>query len=105
MSPTGNAEPASAAQPAAVVVVRTLADAALREDWSAWADAWHALDAQHAAPLLLQAGQGQPVMLTLCGERSAQSWHTAPRNAWQGLRHTIKHIFSPTPAYSLLEKL
>ncbi len=69
-----------------------LRDAALREDWRAWAAAWQALDAGPVADLLAQAERGTPVRLTLCGERSALSFHTAPR----GLVQRIRGYFRPT---------
>ena len=60
-----------------------LRDAALREDWRAWADAWTALDAGPVADLLRRAEGGTPVQLTLCGERGALAFHTAPRSLAQ----------------------
>ena len=69
-----------------------LRDAALREDWRAWAAAWSALDAGPLADLLRQAEQGAAVRLTLCGERAALAFHTAPR----GLLQRIKAYFQPT---------
>jgi hypothetical protein len=70
----------------------TLRDAALRDDWRAWATAWAALDAGPVAALLRQAEQGMPVRLTLCGEQAAQAFHTAPR----GLVQRIQGYFKPT---------
>ena len=69
----------------------TLRDAALREDWRAWADAWTALDAGPVAELLRQAEAGAPVQLTLCGERSARAFHTAPRS----LAQRFQSLFRP----------
>jgi hypothetical protein len=60
-----------------------LRDAALREDWRAWADAWTALDAGPVADLLRRAEGGTPVQVTLCGERGALAFHTAPRSLAQ----------------------
>ncbi len=67
-----------------------LRDAALREDWRAWASAWQALDAGPVADLLAQAERGTPVRLTLCGDRSALSFHTAPRSLVQRLQGYFK---------------
>jgi hypothetical protein len=56
---------------------------ALRGDWAAWRDAWHALDTQTIPPLLAAAARGEPVRLTLCGECSAVE--LAPRaHGWWG---------------------
>ena len=60
-----------------------LRDALLADDWAAWADAWRALDAGSLARLREAATQGQPVCLTLCGERSAQRFEALPRSIWQ----------------------
>ncbi|WP_296491491.1 phosphoglycerate mutase [Rhodoferax sp.] len=87
--------------PVPVTVVQTLRDAALREDWAAWASAWQALDAMEIKALLEAHNQGQAVQLTLCGERHAQSWHTRPRTLMQ----KIRPLFGAPPVQSLLEKL
>lgn len=55
-------------------VPETLRTAALRGDWARWASAWKALDAGPVAALLRQTENQQPVHLTLCGERHAQTW-------------------------------
>ena len=52
--------------------------AALAQDWAAWAEEWRALDAGPVADLLRRLGQGEPVALTLCGERQAQRFEPAP---------------------------
>jgi hypothetical protein len=56
---------------------------ALNEDWAAWSDAWHALDAGPIAALL-DADDG--AVLTLAGERRALSFTRAGGSAWQRLR-------------------
>ena len=63
-----------------------LLEAALREDWPAWARAWQALDAGPLARLAAQARAGQPVRLTLCGERSALHWQARPRGLWARIK-------------------
>ena len=57
----------------------------LAEDWVAWAEAWRALDAGPLAQLLAAARERQPVALTLCGERNAHRFESAPRSLWQAL--------------------
>ncbi|HRP27983.1 MAG TPA: hypothetical protein PLG77_06090 [Burkholderiaceae bacterium] len=56
---------------------------ALAEDWADWADAWRALDAGPIAELLRAAGRGEPVALTLCGERHAQRFEASRQSFWQ----------------------
>ena len=79
----------------------TLLQAALREDWPAWADAWRALDAGPVAALAAHAARGGPARLTLCGERSAMAWHAAPR----GLGQRIQSLFRPQRFASVREQL
>lgn len=78
-----------------------LRDAALREDWRAWAQAWAALDAGPVTELLRQAEAGVPVTLTLCGERNARTFHSAPRS----LAQRFQGLFRPLRATDLLHKL
>jgi hypothetical protein len=82
-------------------VIGTLRDAARREDWSEWATAWQTLDAQHGKALLDAHRQGLAVELTLCGERSAQTWCSEP----QGLLQKLKGIFAFYPLQNMLYKL
>jgi hypothetical protein len=58
----------------------------LHADWAAWAEAWRALDGADIARLLALARSGEPVTLTLCGERSAVRYALVPRSLWQRLR-------------------
>ncbi len=58
-----------------------LREPALAHDWAAWAAAWQQLDAQVLAPLAQAEGTGEPIQLTLCGEKSARTWATVP-TAW-----------------------
>jgi hypothetical protein len=74
---------------------------ALRDDWPAWAEAWRALDAGPIADLTARAARGEPVTLTLCGERFAQRWTGAPRSPWQRLAGRWR----ATDPASLLEAL
>ena len=84
----------AAAQPvpgAAPTVHGELRTPALQEDWPAWAQAWQALDAGPIAALAEKAARGDAVQLTLSGERSALTWHSAPRS----LRQKISGVFRP----------
>ncbi|MBU4423880.1 MAG: phosphoglycerate mutase [Gammaproteobacteria bacterium] len=85
----------------APTVATTLRDAALREDWRAWATAWAALDAGPVAELLRQAESGAPVQLTLSGERHALGFRNAPR----GLAQRIQGFFRPQRFIDLRNKL
>jgi hypothetical protein len=69
----------------AVQVDERLRAPLLADDWAAWADAWRALDAGPVAELLARARRGEPVALTLCGERHAQRYESSPRSWWQQL--------------------
>lgn len=93
--------PAPPATAVAPEVAQDLRAAALREDWSAWAQAWTALDAGPVARLAEQAARGQAVRLTLCGERSALGWHSAPRS----LTQRIQSYFKPQRFSSVQEQL
>ena len=79
----------------------TLRAAALADDWADWAAAWQALDAGPVAELLASARRGTAVALTLCGERSAQRYESAPRSLWQ----RVKGQFRPVSARAVLESL
>ncbi len=89
--------PAGAPQPAPTepTIDLRLRRAALAEDWAAWCEAWRSLDAGPVAALLAAVLTGkQRVQLTLCGERHATRFESAPsggrlqagaRSLWQGL--------------------
>ena len=80
---TGPAQPADRTLPADVVADDRLRAPLLGGDWSAWAEAWHALD---AGPLRTLADSNDPTArLTLAGERHARSWQPAPRPWWKRL--------------------
>lgn len=86
------------------IVPRCLADAALREDWPAWTQAWQQLDATECAALLAALDQPGPpgrATLTLCGERGAQTFEAAPR----GMLARISGIFGHQPLSNLCKQL
>jgi len=82
-------------------VVTRLREAALGENWPAWAQAWQALDATECAALLARLQQGGSFELTLCGERSTQSFVTQPTSIFR----RISSLFDSQPPSLLLEKL
>jgi hypothetical protein len=77
-------------QPPAGNAHEPLLDARLRDPWlagdgAAWAQAWAHLDAHRLGELDARAARGEPISLTLCGERLAQRFDTVRRGAWQRL--------------------
>lgn len=82
LSGTGPTQPADRILPADVVVDDRLRAPLLADDWSTWAEAWHALDAGPVRELAEATG---PVRLSLGGERSARTWQPAPRPWWKSL--------------------
>ncbi|MEY4767110.1 MAG: hypothetical protein RI907_3783 [Pseudomonadota bacterium] len=64
--------------PLQATVLTDLRAPLLADDMPAWLDAWQALDAGPLAEAHAALDAGQPVTLTLCGERHARTWaHTA----------------------------
>jgi len=69
--------------PADVVVDDRLRAPLLGDDWSTWAEAWHALD---AGPLrALAESDDAQARLSLAGERHARSWQPGQRPWWKRL--------------------
>lgn len=93
-------EPPPASKPP-VTAPRTLAHAAFTDDWTAYAQAWTQLDEGDIANLLAQQNTGQTVRLSLCGERNAQTFETAP----QGFFSRITSLLSPASPLAVLELL
>jgi hypothetical protein len=71
---------------------------ALCEDWAAWAEAWHALDAGPVRQLL-DGADGS--MLTLAGERRHQQFTVQHTSAWQRMRT----LWQRAPVHRVLESL
>ncbi|CAN5872009.1 hypothetical protein BH11PSE8_BH11PSE8_11340 [soil metagenome] len=84
-----------------VSVDDTLRAPLLAEDWAAWAEAWCALDAGAIVALLARSTAGESVSLTLCGERRARRFDSAPRTLWQRLSSK----WNAPEAHRLLETL
>lgn len=81
LSGTGQTQPAPG--PGAAQADDRLRAPALAEDWTAWSEAWAALDTGPLAEALRRAEAGEPLQLTLCGERHAQTFVTAARPWWR----------------------
>ncbi len=73
----------------------------LADDWAAWAEAWRALDAGPLAALAAAAERGEPLALTLAGERFAQRFENSTGSWWAKLQRRFRH---PAPA-AVLEAL
>jgi hypothetical protein len=82
-------------------VPRSLAEAVFADDWTAYAQAWAALDAGEVARLLARQQAGETVRLTLCGERSAQTFETSRPS----LRTRISSLFAPLRLLDVLQPL
>ena len=84
---------------------RTLADAALKEDWPTWVKAWEQLDATVCADLLKRVTAGEAVVLTLCGERSALRYELRQKTVFQRIKGGFRGVFGIKPAYLLPKQL
>ena len=72
--------------PADLAAPQALRQAALHDDWQAWREAWLAIDRRECGYALRALDDGQPVTLTLCGERSAFDFSTRETGFVQKLR-------------------
>jgi hypothetical protein len=88
--------------PPGMQVIHSLRDAALLGDWAAWAARWQQLDGQECVRLLESLARGETVTLTLCGERTARTWRSAPAS---GLGRRLRGLFGRQPASTLLGQL
>ena len=86
---------------AGLVAETRLRAGVMRDDWAAWAQTWRELDASVVSDALAAQRAGQRVRLTLCGERSAQSFEPATRNLWQHFKSRL----SPVQASEVLLNL
>jgi hypothetical protein len=80
---------------------RSLANAALKEDWAAWVKAWEQLDATVCEDLLERVQKGERVVLTLCGERSALRYEMRQKSTLEWLKSNFKSILGLQPSYLL----
>ena len=96
-----------------VTVPNTLRDAAIQGDWPAWAKAWQQIDSNECAALLqaidMKAGMktdpANRVTLTLCGERSAQTYHAGHDGLTSRFLTTIRSYFGTQPPSTVLKQL
>jgi len=106
VSGTGALPAGSGAPPAGLRITHYLRDAALLEDWHAWAAAWQQLDAKECTRLSGELDRGQSVTLTLCGERAAQTWHGDSSGGMvQRVGAAFGKLWNRTKALPVLETL
>jgi hypothetical protein len=86
-------------------IPRSLTDSALKEDWAAWVKAWEQLDATVCADLRKRVQMGEPVTLTLCGERSALTYECRQKTAFERIKGGFRDILGIKPAYLLPKQL
>jgi hypothetical protein len=82
-------------------VISPMREAALAENWQAWAQAWHSFDADQCPAMMNALTRGESVSLTLCGERHAQTWITQP----QTLKRRFLGLFGSQCIQDVLIKL
>ena len=99
-----------------VIVPNTLRDAAIQGDWPAWAQAWQQIDSTKCAALLqaidmkadMKTGSKSSATLTLCGERSAQTyeaWSNGQNRLKTRFSRIIKGYFGTQPPSTVLKQL
>ena len=91
----------TAATPAHITLVDGLRQAALRQDWAAWQQAWQQAEAGPIAQLLAHVRAGGQATLTLCGE--AQALHF--KRARSALIQRFQSLFKPKTFNSLRNQL
>jgi hypothetical protein len=92
-----------------ITIPVSLREAALLEDWNAWVLAWQQIDATDCAALLTALERGEPVTLTLCGERANQRFEgnspKAPHPGWRRVLRKIGRQIRPLPSSNVLSML
>ena len=92
---------AQSAAPTGLQMPHGLRDAAMLQDWAAWAAYWQQIDNQQCNELNAQLDRGAAVTLTLCGELNARRW--SGRDA--GLWHRLRGGFGREPVQTFLGSL
>ncbi|NBW24707.1 MAG: hypothetical protein EBR89_04610 [Betaproteobacteria bacterium] len=96
LSGTGSLPPNVPTNLKVTLLYTELRDSALRDDAWDWAQAWAALDADHAAHWLVQAQDDASFCLSLCGTLQAHSF-TPKAARTQGWLARVRQAWSPTP--------
>lgn len=84
--------------PEAIVIDDRLRSPALDEDLTRWCAGWRTLDAEVIGPLLARQAAGEPVRLTLCGERGSHTWQST-EGGW------MRRLTSRWRSASLVDRL
>ncbi len=89
-----------------IQLITTLRQPLLGDDIPAWLQAWAKLDATVLKDALAHLDEGEPILLTLCGERHAQTWGLPEIHTWgDRLRQVARQILPrPQPELSALLK-
>ena len=98
---------------APVTVPNALRDAAILGDWPAWTQAWQQIDSTECAALLqaidmkadMKTGPTSSATLTLCGERSAQTFQAGQNGLTNRFLRQIKSYFGLQPSSTVLSQL
>ena len=106
LSGTGDL-PADAPPFLQATVLDDLQAPALRDDASAWAQAWQALDGGPLADMARALGQrghsvgAEPTTLTLCGSHTARTWRQQPRSLLGRIGSALRSV----PPTAILKNL
>ncbi|MCC7545335.1 MAG: hypothetical protein IT506_07585, partial [Aquabacterium sp.] len=80
-----------------IQLITTLRQPLVSDDMPAWLEAWAKLDATVLKDALAQLDAGEPIALTLCGERHAQTRRPAEVRTWADqLKQTAKRLLPKT---------
>lgn len=86
--------------------VHALRAPALRQDWSIWCQTWQQIDRSECAAMLAALQRGANCQLTLCGERSAQTFSTLERaGAGSAAMHRVRQWLRPDTVQGVLSSL
>ena len=94
-------QPAPAGPPPSLQVANGLREAALLQDWPAWAAGWRRIDQGGCTQLLARLDRGEQVALTLCGERNARTFAGTGGGFFGKLSAALK----PPPVDGVLDSL
>jgi hypothetical protein len=99
-------------EPITIHIPQALRQAALREDWPAWALAWQQIDTVYGEQLLRSArknampgASGPRPQLTLCGDRSAVTFQAPIQTRLSRWKRGVSSFFASKSAHSVLERL
>ena len=100
--PPGFSLAAASNASAQVVCPHMLRDAAVADNWPAWGEAWQRIDATECAAALTALQCGQPVTVTLCGDKNARSFSGLTPKGWGAIGQNLKQAFKRPPSVQKL---